>query len=76
VLETPAPQFEQVYEKEITEIMRLVLVYIKSLEPHPGMAHSSAAKTPSLGKSPAGFPLLPQPFNSKGYTKKVMEEFY
>ena len=78
LLKTHAPAFEEVCFREVTEIKRLLLDYIKTIErmrPASGPAPATDKKN-NVGRNEHGFPVLPASFTPKTCTKIVLEKMY
>ena len=80
-MDAPSNTFEDKHEHQVTEMKRLVYLYVKGLRDMSNPSNSGNAtpsaptsKTPTLVIAPGGFPMVPASFNPAGYSKRQLEK--
>src|ERR1700677_2347114 len=80
ILGAPSHTFEQKHEHQVTEMKRLMHLYIKGicdmLNPGNGLNGPQSAptsKNPNLLIAPGGYPMVPTSLNLAGCSKKQLE---
>ncbi len=75
-LGAPAEPFEEQHQNQVTEMKRLVLLYVKGLQDmlNPGSHVDLTESAPTTKfEMESGFPKLPPSLNYSGWSKKQLE---
>jgi hypothetical protein len=80
-LEAASDTFEEKHEHQVTEMKRLLYLYVKGLRDMLNPSNSvnatqsaPTAKNPNLIIAPGGFPMVPASFNPAGCSKRQLEK--